>query len=163
MAAAKPIEFWFTMGSTYTYLTVMRLPELEKASGIPFRWRPFHLLTILQEMKHVPFADKPAKAAYMSRDIERRAQMVRDPPPGAGALPCQAVDPRQSGGACAPRRRRQLASPWLRPAPSVIGDRARSCGDIVAPGRIQDGPIRCRSACRPPFPTRPQSRSRPVR
>lgn len=69
------IDFWFTMGSTYTYLTVMRLPELENASGVPFRWRPFHLLTILQEMKHVPFADKPAKAAYMWRDIERRAQM----------------------------------------------------------------------------------------
>src|SRR5690348_17709932 len=79
MAAAKPIEFWFTMGSTYTYLTVMRLPKLEKASGIPFRWRPFHLLTILQEMKHVPFADKPAKAAYMWRDIERRAQLYEIP------------------------------------------------------------------------------------
>lgn len=76
---ATPIEFWFTMGSTYTYLTVMRLPELEKATGIPFRWRPFHLLTILQEMKHVPFADKPAKAAYMWRDIERRAQMYQIP------------------------------------------------------------------------------------
>ena len=79
MEAAKPIEFWFTMGSTYTYLTVMRLPELATASGIPFRWRPFHLLTILQEMKHVPFADKPAKAAYMWRDIERRAQMHEIP------------------------------------------------------------------------------------
>jgi 2-hydroxychromene-2-carboxylate isomerase len=79
MDATKPIEFWFTMGSTYSYLTVMRLPDLEKASGIPFRWRPFHLLTILQEMKHVPFADKPAKAAYMWRDIERRAQMYEIP------------------------------------------------------------------------------------
>lgn len=76
---ARPIEFWFTMGSTYTYLTVMRLPELEEANGIPFRWRPFHLLTILQEMKHVPFADKPAKAAYMWRDIERRAAMYGIP------------------------------------------------------------------------------------
>src|SRR5690349_3968949 len=75
MARSRQIDFWFTMGSTYTYLVVMRLPELEKASGVPFRWRPFHLLTILQEMKHVPFADKPAKAAYMWRDIERRAQM----------------------------------------------------------------------------------------
>lgn len=67
------IDFWFTMGSTYSYLSVMRLPELEQSTGIPFRWRPFHLLTILQEMNHVPFADKPAKSAYMWRDIERRA------------------------------------------------------------------------------------------
>ena len=67
------IDFWFTMGSTYSYLSVMRLPEIERSAGVRFRWRPFHLLTILQQMKHVPFADKPAKAAYMWRDIERRA------------------------------------------------------------------------------------------
>jgi 2-hydroxychromene-2-carboxylate isomerase len=35
-----------------------------------FRWRPFHLLVILEEMKHIPFADKPKKSAYMWRDIE---------------------------------------------------------------------------------------------
>jgi len=73
--AADPIDFWFTMGSTYTYLSVMRLSEVQRSSGIRFRWRPFHLLVILQEMKHVPFADKPAKSAYMWRDIERRAAM----------------------------------------------------------------------------------------
>jgi len=73
--ADDPIDFWFTMGSTYTYLSVMRLGELQQSSGIRFRWRPFHLLVILQEMKHVPFADKPAKSAYMWRDIERRAAM----------------------------------------------------------------------------------------
>jgi 2-hydroxychromene-2-carboxylate isomerase len=67
------------MGSTYTYLAVMRLANLEHATGLSFRWRPFHLLTILQEMRHVPFADKPAKAAYMWRDIERRAAMYGFP------------------------------------------------------------------------------------
>ena len=69
------IDFWFTMGSTHTYLSVMRLPEIARSTGVSFRWRPFHLLVILQEMKHVPFADKPAKSAYMWRDIERRAAM----------------------------------------------------------------------------------------
>jgi len=71
--ATDHIDFWFTMGSTYSYLSVMRLEELERSNGVSFRWRPFHLLVILQEMKHVPFADKPAKCAYMWRDIERRA------------------------------------------------------------------------------------------
>jgi 2-hydroxychromene-2-carboxylate isomerase len=69
------IDFWFSMGSTYSYLSVMRLVELERSSGIPFRWRPFHLLIILDEMKHIPFADKPKKSAYMWRDIERRSAM----------------------------------------------------------------------------------------
>ena len=78
MAAAE-IDFWFTMGSTYSYLSVMRLAETERSTGIKFRWRPFHLLVILQEMKNVPFADKPIKSAYMWRDIERRAAMYGIP------------------------------------------------------------------------------------
>jgi 2-hydroxychromene-2-carboxylate isomerase len=69
------IDFWFTMGSTYTYLTVMRINQVQRTHGIVFRWRPFDLLTILKEMKHIPFADKPNKMAYMWRDIERRAAM----------------------------------------------------------------------------------------
>jgi 2-hydroxychromene-2-carboxylate isomerase len=73
------IDFWFTMGSTYSYLSVMRLAEFERSTGISFRWRPFHLLIILQEMKHIPFADKPTKSAYMWRDIERRAAMYSIP------------------------------------------------------------------------------------
>ena len=74
MAAAK-IDFWFTMGSTYSFLSVMRLAELQQSTGVTFQWRPFHLLVILQEMNHVPFADKPAKRAYMWRDIKRRASV----------------------------------------------------------------------------------------
>jgi 2-hydroxychromene-2-carboxylate isomerase len=81
----KLIDFWFTMGSTYSYLSVMRIAEREKSAGVQFRWRPFHLLIILQEMKHIPFADKPTKSAYMWRDIERRAALygipVRVPAP----------------------------------------------------------------------------------
>jgi 2-hydroxychromene-2-carboxylate isomerase len=77
--ADTQIDFWFTMGSTYSFLSVMRIAELERSTGLSFRWRPFHLLVILQEMKHVPFADKPAKSAYMWRDIERRAAMYGIP------------------------------------------------------------------------------------
>lgn len=77
--SARHIDFWFTMGSTYSYLSVMRLDAVERASGVRFNWRPFHLLTILQEMNHVPFANKPAKCTYMWRDIQRRAAMYGIP------------------------------------------------------------------------------------
>src|SRR5208282_3022331 len=77
--AAPHIDFWFTMGSTYSYLSVSRLADVERSTGMTFRWRPFHLLIILQEMKHIPFADKPTKSAYMWRDIERRAAMYGIP------------------------------------------------------------------------------------
>lgn len=75
----RTIDFWFSLGSTYTYLTVMRLPSLEKSAGARFRWRPFYLGSIFKETNHVPFADKPAKMAYMWRDIERRAAALGIP------------------------------------------------------------------------------------
>lgn len=77
--ACDTIDFWFTGSSTYTYLTVTRLASVERLHGVTFRWRPFRLLTILAEMKHVPFSDKPAKSAHMWRDIERRAAMYGIP------------------------------------------------------------------------------------
>lgn len=31
------IDFWFSIGSTYTYLSIMRLAEVEQTSGVAFR------------------------------------------------------------------------------------------------------------------------------
>ena len=31
--AKQPIDFWFSIGSMYAYLSVMRLPELAKRTG----------------------------------------------------------------------------------------------------------------------------------
>jgi 2-hydroxychromene-2-carboxylate isomerase len=67
------IDFWFSIGSTYSYLTVMRLAEVEIATGVSFRWRPFNVRRVMIEQNNVPFKDKPVKTAYMWRDIERRA------------------------------------------------------------------------------------------
>jgi hypothetical protein len=66
------IHFWFSIGSTYTYPSVMRLAEVERASGVTFRWRPFSVRQIMDEQNNRPFITKPVKMAYMWRDIERR-------------------------------------------------------------------------------------------
>ena len=71
------IDFWYSIGSTYSYLTVMRLPEVAKASGLAFRWRPFNVRHVMVEQNNIPFKDKPVKSAYMWRDIERRAARHR--------------------------------------------------------------------------------------
>lgn len=68
------MEFWFSIGSTYTYLTVMRLHEAERESGAKFTWRPFSVRALMQEMNNTPFVGKPVKEKYMWRDIQRRAQ-----------------------------------------------------------------------------------------
>jgi len=73
--ASDSIDFWFSTGSTYTYLTVSRLPALAAARGVRFNWRAFSVRAIMREQNNVPFAGKPVKMAYMWRDIERRAAM----------------------------------------------------------------------------------------
>jgi hypothetical protein len=49
------IEFWFCIGSTYSYLSVMRLAHVEVETGVRFRWRPFNVRTIMIEMDNIPF------------------------------------------------------------------------------------------------------------
>ena len=71
----KEIEFWFSIGSTYTYLSVTRLKEVEQKFEVKFSWQPFSVRKIMLEMDNVPFPPtKQVKADYMWRDIKRRAQ-----------------------------------------------------------------------------------------
>jgi len=69
----KSIDFWYSIGSTYSYLTVMRLSDYASEHGVSFNWRPFNVRDIMIEQKNIPFSNKPSKSAYMWRDIERRA------------------------------------------------------------------------------------------
>ena len=92
MSAHGAIDFWFTVGSTYTYLTVARLHEVEAARGARFRWRPFNARAIMQEMNNVPFATKPPKLAYMWRDVERRASKYGLPIKVPAPYPLQNFD-----------------------------------------------------------------------
>lgn len=72
---SAPIEFWYSIGSTYSYLTVMRLQDHADRTGAAFTWRPFDVRAIMTEQNNSPFLNKPVKSAYMWRDIERRAAM----------------------------------------------------------------------------------------
>src|SRR5690606_34920805 len=36
-----PIDLWFSVGSTYTYLTVMRLSDVAERTAVRFNLRPF--------------------------------------------------------------------------------------------------------------------------
>ena len=71
----KYIDFYFSIGSTYTYLTVTRILDVEKKHQIKFNWKPFSVREIMKEMNNIPFPkDKINKVNYMWRDIERRAE-----------------------------------------------------------------------------------------
>ncbi len=70
------LQFWFSIGSTYTYLTIQRLDELASAADISVTWHPFSVRALMQEMNNIPFVGKPAKEQYMWRDLQRRAQRI---------------------------------------------------------------------------------------
>ena len=72
----RKIDFWFSIGSTYTYLSVNRLAEVSKKENIEFSWRPFSVRKIMMDMDNIPFTppSKKIKSDYMWRDIERRAK-----------------------------------------------------------------------------------------
>ena len=69
------IDFYFSIGSTYTYLSVTRILDVEQKHGVKFNWKPFSVRAIMKEMNNIPFPkDKKNKVEYMWRDIERRAE-----------------------------------------------------------------------------------------
>ena len=70
---SRKLEFWFSYGSTYTYLTVMRIGPLAEANQVEILWRPFNLIDYFRRYDLHPFQNRPERMAYMWRDIERRA------------------------------------------------------------------------------------------
>ena len=69
------IDFYFSFGSTYTYLTITRILDVEKKHSVKFNWKPFSVRAIMKEMNNIPFPkEKVNKVNYMWRDIERRAK-----------------------------------------------------------------------------------------
>lgn len=68
-----PIHFWYEFGSTYSYLSVMRIEAVAGAVGADLVWRPFLLGPLFAEQgwNDSPFNIYPAKGKYMWRDLER--------------------------------------------------------------------------------------------
>ena len=87
------LEFWFSIGSTYTYLTVMRMKEIERKHDINLRLMPFSVRQIMLDMNNAPFPpSKASKVKYMWRDIERRAAKYGFPATVPAPYPLQEFD-----------------------------------------------------------------------
>ena len=71
----RKVEFWYSIGSTYTYLSTQRLEHLEAQNDVKFEWMPFSVRSRMIEMENVPFMaeKKRDKIDYMWRDVQRRA------------------------------------------------------------------------------------------
>ena len=72
---SQPITVWLSIGSTYTYLTALRLEQVLAKHDVDLLVKPISIRSIMKEMDNSPFPpSKPEKVRYMWRDIERRAQ-----------------------------------------------------------------------------------------
>lgn len=91
--ALKPLDCFFFLGSTYTYLSVCRADAVAQNEGIEINWRPFSVRTLMREQNNSPFANKPAKTNYMWRDIGRRAARFGIPFEGPQRYP---IDPSET-------------------------------------------------------------------
>jgi len=66
------MDFFFFVGSLYSYLSVMRIEAAAAEAGVEVRWRPFSVRNIMIEQENLPTRNA-AKIGYMHRDLERRA------------------------------------------------------------------------------------------
>lgn len=58
------VDFFFNFGSTYSYLSIMRLEDEAMKAGLEVRWRPFNVRKLFVEQTNIPFPrEKAAKVA----------------------------------------------------------------------------------------------------
>ena len=66
------IDFYFSIGSTYTYLSVTRILDVEKQHQVKFNWKPFSVRAIMKEMNNIPFPKDKIISEAKSSDIETK-------------------------------------------------------------------------------------------
>ena len=79
---SRTLTAWLSIGSTYTYLTALRLEEVRKTKNLKLLIKPFSIRNIMKAQNNIPFPpEKEEKTRYMWRDIERRAKKYGLPVP----------------------------------------------------------------------------------
>ena len=74
----QEINFWFSIGSTYTYLSVSRLRKIIENKNINLNFNPFSVRTVMKDMDNIPFPpSKKPKVDHMWRDIQRRSMIYK--------------------------------------------------------------------------------------
>jgi 2-hydroxychromene-2-carboxylate isomerase len=72
--APRDVEFFFDIGSPYSYLAATQLKALGERTRARVRWRPFLLGGVFKAAGNTMPAQVPAKASYMLRDLDRWAE-----------------------------------------------------------------------------------------
>ena len=73
------IEFFFDVGSPYSYFAATRIDAIGHRAGLPVRWRPFLLGGVFRSVGNHPPAMLPARAPYLFKDLQRWADHHEEP------------------------------------------------------------------------------------
>ena len=71
---ARPVEFWFDVGSPAAYLAWTQLPRMAQATGAGVGLRPFLLGGVFQATGNRSPMEVAAKGRYMQDDLQRFAR-----------------------------------------------------------------------------------------
>jgi 2-hydroxychromene-2-carboxylate isomerase len=95
MMKRKNIEFWFDLGSNYSYLTAMRIDALAAEKSISVTWKPFLLGQIFKRFgwDSSPFVLQKEKGKYTWVDMKRQCAKYDIPWKQPSAFPRAAVYP----------------------------------------------------------------------
>jgi 2-hydroxychromene-2-carboxylate isomerase len=76
-AMGKTVDFFYAIGSRYSYLAASQMPRLERETGASVRWRPLYSEILMQRRGMDPFAGPPPSGQYdrpyRTRDVTRWA------------------------------------------------------------------------------------------
>lgn len=72
--AGREIEFFFDVGSSYSYLAATQMPLVAQRTHTPVRWRPFLLGAVFKSTGNDLPIRVPAKAKWMLGDMHRWAK-----------------------------------------------------------------------------------------
>lgn len=74
------VEFWFDLGSPYSYLAYRRLPSIVARHGAEIAWRPMLLGGVFQATGNRSPVENPAKGAHLlDKDLPRWARRYKAP------------------------------------------------------------------------------------
>jgi 2-hydroxychromene-2-carboxylate isomerase len=66
---SQPIEFFFDIGSPYSYLAATQIQGVSERTGVSVQWRPFLLGGVFRDSGNQMPASVPAKARWMLTDM----------------------------------------------------------------------------------------------
>jgi 2-hydroxychromene-2-carboxylate isomerase len=93
--SAPVIEFWFDFGSSYSYLSAMRIEEAAAGAGVAVQWKPFLLGPVFQALgwSTSPFVLQKEKGDYAWIDLRRQCRKYGLPWRQPSVFPRAAVPP----------------------------------------------------------------------